>query len=362
MHRHPFASSPLQHMPSRHGDQTGMSGEESLSAKAFADEKELESSLRPKSFSGFVGRHETVDNLKTWINACRNREEPLDHVLFSGPPGLGKTTLAYIIANELGVAIHSTTGPALDRPRDLAGVLTTLQRGDILFIDEIHRMNVAVEEYLYTAMEDFYIDIIIDQGPNARSLRLNLPQFTLAGSTTRQGLLTAPLRGRFQILERLDYYEPEELKQIIVNSAKILRVEIDEDAAALLAMRSRGTPRVANRFLRRVRDVADAEKTENISLKIAENGLRRLGIDDNGLCEMDRRILRAIGAGSKPVGLKTIAVVVGEEVDSIEDVYEPFLLREGLIEKTARGRILTQRGAKLIGVTPGNAGKGSLFK
>jgi Holliday junction DNA helicase RuvB len=337
------------------------SGPDFLSGEPLNGDAAVDNSLRPRSFDGFVGRARTVDNLKTWINAARSRGEPLDHVLFSGPPGLGKTTLAYIIANEMDATLHASSGPALDRPRDLAGLLTTLQKGDVLFIDEIHRINVAVEEYLYTAMEDFYIDIVIDQGPNARSLRLNLPRFTLVGSTTREGLLTPPLRGRFQILERLDYYEPEELRKIVLNSARILEIGIRPDAAELIARRSRGTPRVANRFLRRIRDVAHAIDAETVDLEIARDGLERLGIDQSGLCELDRRILRAIGQSSTPVGLKTIAAVVGEEQDTVEEVYEPFLVREALVEKTPRGRVITRKAARLIGLAEGEPSAGGLF-
>lgn len=320
------------------------------------DDRALDSVLRPSSFARFVGRPDTVGNLKTWIEGARLRDETLDHVLFSGPPGLGKTTLAYIIANELGVNIKSTSGPALGKPRDLVGLLTTMQRGDVLFIDEIHRLDVRVEEYLYTAMEDFFISIIIDPGPHSRAIQMDLKPFTLIGATTREGLLTPPLRARFQILERLEFYTPDELTNIVCNSAEILQVGIRQDAARILAERSRGTPRVANRFLRRVRDVAQAGGSDTITPEIANEGLRRLGVDDRGLSDMDRRILSALARNSnRPLGLKTIAAVVGEQEDTIEDVYEPFLIRQGLLERTARGRMITSEGLQVIGAAPMDA-------
>jgi holliday junction DNA helicase RuvB len=328
------------------------------------DDCNVETVLRPTSFSGFVGRPHVVENLKTWIAGAQARGDVLDHVLFSGPPGLGKTTLAYIIANELQVAMKSTSGPALTRPRDLVGLLTTMQRGDVLFIDEIHRLPVAVEEYLYTAMEDFFISIIIDPGPHSRSIRMDLKPFTLVGATTREGLLTPPLRARFQILERLDFYTVEELSRIVQNSAQVLGIGLDEDAAELLATRSRGTPRVANRFLRRVRDVAHAAASDVITLDLAAAGLRRLGVDGNGLTELDRRILGVLARNpSKPVGLKTVAAVVGEQEDTIQDVYEPFLIRGGLLERTARGRLITPQGLTMLDMDP-TAGtpQGELFR
>ncbi|MCD6416398.1 MAG: Holliday junction branch migration DNA helicase RuvB [Planctomycetes bacterium] len=313
------------------------------------DERRFETIVRPQNFVQFVGRPDTVSNLKTWIQGATLRNEPLDHILFSGPPGLGKTTLAYIIANELGVNIKTTSGPALVRPKDLVGLLTNLGAADVLFIDEIHRMDVRVEEYLYSAMEDFFISIIIDPGPHGRSIKIDLKPFTLIGATTREGLLAPPLRSRFQILEKLDFYTPEELARIIKNSARILNIGIRDDAADLIAARSRGTPRVANRLLRRIRDVAQAGERDVITKAVAEEGLARLGVDEIGLGEMDRKILLALARNTRrPVGLKTIAAVVGEEEGTIRDVYEPFLIRHGLLERTARGREITPAGLKAI--------------
>lgn len=320
------------------------------------EDRVVEPSLRPGSFKEFVGQGGVVENLKTWIEGARTREESLDHVLLSGPPGLGKTTLAYILANEMGVSIRATSGPALSKPRDLVGILTNLQKADALFIDEVHRMDARVEEYLYTAMEDYKISIVIDPGPHSRSISLPLKPFTLIGATTREGLLSPPLRSRFQISERLDYYPEEELKNIILKSAEKLKLEISESGATLLASCARGTPRVANRFLRRVRDVAHAQGKEKITKDVAREGLERLGIDQSGLCEMDRRILLAIAQNAgKPIGLKTIAVVVGEQEETIQDVYEPFLIRLGLLEKTSRGRLLTPRGYEYLDLDPGEA-------
>jgi Holliday junction DNA helicase RuvB len=313
------------------------------------DERTLENALRPRSFDEFVGRPETVRNLRTWIEAARARQEPLDHILLSGPPGLGKTSLAYITAREMGVNIRTTSGPALARQRDLVGLLTSLQRGDVLFIDEIHRLDVRVEEYLYSAMEDYFVSIIIDAGPHGRAIRMDLQPFTLIGATTREGLLAPPLRSRFQILERLDFYTTDELVQIVEHSAGVLGVEVMADAERLIASRCRGTPRVANRFLRRIRDVAHAAGSRTIDLKVAAQGLERLGVDQKGLAEMDRKILLTLARnGAQPVGLKTIAAVVGENEDTIEDVYEPFLIREGYLERTARGRVITGAGLDVI--------------
>jgi len=313
------------------------------------DERTLENALRPRTFDEFVGRDETVRNLRTWIQAAQARQEPLDHILLSGPPGLGKTSLAYITAREMGVNIRTTSGPALARQRDLVGLLTSLTRGDVLFIDEIHRLDVRVEEYLYSAMEDFFISIVIDAGPHGRAIRMDLQPFTLIGATTREGLLAPPLRSRFQILERLDFYTPEELVRIVQNSARVLGVTVEPDAALLIASRCRGTPRVANRFLRRIRDVAHAAGGKVITEEVATQGLARLGVDQRGLAEMDRQILMVLARnGAQPVGLKTIAAVVGENEDTIEDVYEPFLIRQGLLERTARGRVITATGLDVI--------------
>ncbi|MFP4176302.1 MAG: Holliday junction branch migration DNA helicase RuvB [Planctomycetota bacterium] len=335
-------------------DEDHMSEEAVYSGLPQEEDRVVEPSLRPENFAGFVGQGDVVENLKTWIGGARQRDETLDHVLLSGPPGLGKTTLAYILANEMDSSIRSTSGPALAKPRDLVGILTNLQRGDMLFIDEVHRMDARVEEYLYTAMEDYEISIIIDPGPHSRSVTLPLKRFTLIGATTREGLLSAPLRSRFQIAERLDYYPAEELKRIILASASRLELQVEEDAAMQMAACARGTPRVANRYLRRIRDVAHARGQDVITREVAEEGLDMLGVDENGLCEMDRRILRAVAQnGGRPIGLKTLSVVVGEQEDTIEEVYEPYLIRRGFLEKTPRGRLLTPRGLDYLGLEPG---------
>jgi Holliday junction DNA helicase RuvB len=331
-----------------------MSDDAVYSALPQEEDRVIEPSLRPDSFTGFVGQGDVVENLRIWIKGARAREESLDHVLLSGPPGLGKTTLAYILANEMDSSIRSTSGPALAKPRDLVGILTNLQRGDVLFIDEVHRLDARVEEYLYTAMEDYQIAIVIDPGPHSRTVTLPLKRFTLIGATTREGLLSAPLRSRFQIAERLDYYPASELKNIILSSAAKLGLEVEAEAAMQLASCARGTPRVANRYLRRVRDVAHARGSEVITEEVARQGLEMLGVDEDGLCEMDRRILRAIAqSGGRPLGLKTLAVIVGEQEETIEEVYEPFLIRRGLLEKTPRGRVLTPRGFRYLGLEPG---------
>jgi Holliday junction DNA helicase RuvB len=307
-------------------------------------ERELEARLRPREFSGFDGQYKVVDNLKVFVEAAKLRDEALDHVLLHGPPGLGKTTLAYIIANEMEVSIKVTSGPVLDKPGDLAGLLTGLEQGDVLFIDEIHRLSPVVEEYLYSAMEDYCIDIMIDKGPAARSVQLNLQPFTLIGATTRSGLLTGPLRARFGIKSLLEYYDAEVLTGIVKRSAGILNVEIEPDAATEIATRSRGTPRIANALLRRIRDYAQVKGKGIIDMKITRYGLDALNIDRSGLDEMDNKILTTIidKFQGGPVGLNTIATAVGEEAGTIEEVYEPFLIKEGYIKRTPRGREVTR--------------------
>lgn len=307
-------------------------------------EKELEKALRPLSFDDFTGQFKVVENIKVFVQAAKQRTEPLDHVLLHGPPGLGKTTLSHIIAAELGSHIRITSGPVLDKPGDLAGLLTNLETHDVLFIDEIHRLNPVVEEYLYSAMEDFRIDIMLDSGPNARSVQIGLNPFTLIGATTRAGLLTAPLRARFGINARLEYYDAELLTHIVKRSSRILATPIDDDAAVEIARRSRGTPRIANTLLRRTRDFAQIKGNGTITKDIAQIALKALEVDENGLDEMDNRILSAIIEKFKggPVGLTTIATAVSEEAETIEEVYEPFLIQEGYIKRTSRGREATE--------------------
>ncbi len=337
-----------------------MSGKELESEEKKNSDLEFEKTLRPKLFTDFKGQKKIVNNLKVFIEAAKQREEALDHVLLHGPPGLGKTTLANIIASELNVGIKTTSGPVLDKPGDLAGLLTNLEERDVLFIDEIHRLNSVVEEYLYSAMEDYQIDIMIESGPNARSVQIKINPFTLIGATTRSGLLTSPLRARFGINSRLEYYNSELLSSIVNRSASILDVSISKDASFEIAGRSRGTPRIANALLRRVRDFAQIKGDGSINKKITEFSLKALNVDAHGLDEMDNRILLTIIDKFKggPVGLTTIATAVGEQPGTIEEVYEPFLIQEGYIMRTPRGREATELAYKHLGKTPQSNQKG----
>ncbi|HKK43792.1 MAG TPA: Holliday junction branch migration DNA helicase RuvB [Bacteroidales bacterium] len=326
-------------------------------------DKEFEKQLRPLTFSDFKGQKQVIENLSVFVTAAKQRGESLDHVLLHGPPGLGKTTLAAIIANELGVSLRVTSGPVLDKPGDLAGLLTGLQEGDVLFIDEIHRLSPVVEEYLYSAMEDYHIDIMIDKGPSARSVQLSLNNFTLIGATTRSGLLTSPLRARFGIKFHLEYYDHDILTGIVKRSSGILDITIDDNAATEIARRSRGTPRIANALLRRIRDFAQVKGTGKIDIDITKYGLNALNIDHNGLDEMDNKILTVIidkFAGG-PVGINTISTAVGEDSGTLEEVYEPFLIKEGYLKRTPRGREATEHAYKHLGKQFGYNMPGTLF-
>ncbi|MBI2948260.1 MAG: Holliday junction branch migration DNA helicase RuvB [Verrucomicrobia bacterium] len=323
----------------------------------------LEMTLRPSLFAEFTGQPKVKERLEIAVTAAKQRREAIDHILLSGPPGLGKTTLAYIIAKAMDTNLKATSGPTIEKAADLAGLLTNLEEGDVLFIDEIHRLQKTIEEYLYPAMEDFKLDIIIDQGPNARSVRLNLPRFTLIGATTRSGLLTAPLLTRFAVRERLDYYVAEDLQKIVVRSARLLNVETDPNGATEIARRSRGTPRIANNLLRRVRDYAQVKGDGRITAAVADKALAMLEIDQNGLDEMDKRILEAIIVkfGGGPVGLGSLAVAVGEEPDTLEEVYEPYLIMEGYLMRTSQGRVATELSYKKLRLQPAKGNQPSLL-
>ncbi|MFL2859905.1 MAG: Holliday junction branch migration DNA helicase RuvB [Pontiellaceae bacterium] len=315
---------------------------------------EFEQKLRPSCFSDFTGQDKIRERLELFVQAAKERGDVLDHVLLCGPPGLGKTTLSYILADAMDANIKCTSGPVIDKPSDLAGLLTSLERGDVLFIDEIHRMQRSVEEYLYSAMEDFVIDIVIDQGPNARSVRLNVPPFTLIGATTRSGMLSAPMRSRFGLTNRLDYYDASTLATILQRSAHILKVELEEDGAIEIARRSRGTPRIANNLLRRSRDYAQVKADNIITADLADQALSLLDIDDDGLEEMDKRLLTTLieKFNGGPVGLNSLSVSVGEEAETLEEVYEPYLIQEGFLKRTSQGRVATKRAYTKFGLTP----------
>jgi Holliday junction DNA helicase RuvB len=317
------------------------------------DEAQYEAGLRPRSLNEYIGQDRLRDNLHVSIAAARGRREALDHVLLYGPPGLGKTTLAYVIGNEMGVGVRATAGPVIERPGDLAGMLTDLQEHQVLFIDEIHRLSPAIEEILYPAMEDYELDIVIGQGPGARSVKVPLQKFTLIGATTRAGLLTSPLRARFGIVHRLDFYTNEDIEEIVRRSARILDVTLQDDAAAQIARRSRGTPRVANRLLRRVRDFAQVRADGRISGEVARKAMDLVGVDDNGFDEVDRRLLQTIidKFSGGPVGVNSLAAAINEEKDAIEDIYEPFLIQAGFLDRTPRGRVATPRAYEYFGLT-----------
>jgi len=337
--------------------------EREITPGSRGDDLHFDRSLRPRSFEDYVGQAALIENLRVFVQAAKRRQEPLDHGLFCGPPGLGKTSLAYVIAKEMGADVQVTSGPAIEKKGDLAGILTNLKRGDVLFIDEIHRLNPAIDENLYPAMEDFVFDLVIGEGPGARNMKLPLQPFTLIGATTRTGLLTGPLRDRFGIVHRLEYYTAAELAQIVTRSASILGIRLDPQGAEEIARRSRGTPRIANRLLRRVRDFAEVEGNGVVTRSIADKALARLEVDARGLDPMDRKILRTICEkfGGGPVGLETIASAVGEQGDTVEDVYEPFLLQEGFIHRTPRGRVATPRAFEHVGMKPPGPAQGFIF-
>ncbi len=322
-----------------------------LSPEVRDEDRAASAGIRPTRLDEYIGQERLRANLKGFIEAARRRGEPLDHVLFAGPPGLGKTTLAYIIAREMGVGIETTSGPVLERPGDLAAILTNLKDGDVLFIDEIHRLSPVVEEVLYPAMEDFQLDILIGQGPSARSIKIDLPRFTLIGATTRSGLLTAPLRDRFGVIGRMEFYTPEELEQIVLRSARVLGVPVTRDGAAEIARRSRGTPRIANRLLRRVRDFAEIHHAGTITREVADQALSALDVDRAGLDRMDRRILLTIidRFNGGPVGIESLAAALGEQKDTLEDVYEPYLIQQGYLLRTARGRVASEMAYRHLG-------------